>query len=413
MFQTTRGAGLDLQMSQSNMCSTASEGSTPMHDTTQTLSQPQNPYPYYQRMREQQPVFYDQEQDAWQVFRYADVERVFTDYQTFSSRTPCCPFTTDFHSFYRMDPPELQQYRGLVSQPFTPLAVSRQASRIMSLTMQLLDRVADRGQMDVIDDLVFPLPLRVLADLLGLPLQDEERYAVWSQTINGEEMPELRAYFHELLTERQHLLRPGIIRSLFQARLDGRPLAHEELLGFCGQLFGGANLEITPFLGNVVHGLLEHPEVADELRAEPGLIPGAVEEMLRMYPPVPTGGPRRATTDVELSGHVIGAGQRVSPVLASANRDETVFAEPDRFDIRRQPNPHLSFVTGPHVCIGAHLSRLETRIVLSALLERFEEIQLTPGGTLEVEPSCMVGAKHLPITFRPRSSVKAHPVEPA
>ena len=132
-----------------------------------------------------------------------------------------------------------------------------------------------------------------------------------------------------------------------------------------------------------------------------------------MYPPVPTGGPRRATTDGELSGHVIRAGQRVSPVLASANRDETVFAEPYRFDIRRQPNPHLSFVTGPHVCIGAHLSRLETRIVLSALLERFEEIQLAPGGTLEVEPSCMVGAKHLPITFRPRRSAKAHPVEPA
>ena len=273
-----------------------------MNDMPQTCSVPPNPYPYYQHMREQQPVCYHQEQDAWQVFRYADVERVFTDYQIFSSRTPCCPFTTDFHSFYRMDPPELQHYRGLVSQPFTPLAVSRLAEGITSFTNELLDRVAGRSQMDVMDDLAFPLPLRVMADVLGLPLQDEERYAAWSQAINGEEMPELRAYLHELLSERRPLLRPGLITSLLEARLDGRPLSEEELLGFCGQLFAGANVEMTPFLVNVVQSLLEHSEVAEELRAEPGLIPGAIEEMLRVYPPVLTGGPRRVTTDVELSG---------------------------------------------------------------------------------------------------------------
>lgn len=113
----------------------------------------------------------------WKNHRYADVERVFTDYQTFSSRTPCCSFTTDFHSFYRMDPPELQRYRGLVSQAFTPLAVSRLADQIIRFTNELLDRVAGRSQMDVIDDLAFPLLLRVMADVLGLPLQDEERYA--------------------------------------------------------------------------------------------------------------------------------------------------------------------------------------------------------------------------------------------
>ncbi len=276
------------------LATTAFEGSTRMNDTSQTFSQPQNPYPYYQRMREQQPVFYDQEQEAWLVFRYAEVSRIFTDHQTFSSRTPCCPFTRDFHSFYRMDPPELQRYRSLVSQPFTPLGVSRRASQITSLVTHLLDRVADQGQMDVIDDLAFPLPLRVMAEVLGLPLQDEERYAAWSRAINGEEMPELRAYFHELLTERQSLLRPGIISSLLEARLDGRPLTEEEVLGFCGQLFLGANAEITPFLGNVVQSLLEHPEVADELRAESGLIPSAIEEMLRFYPPVPMTGPRRA-----------------------------------------------------------------------------------------------------------------------
>lgn len=369
-----------------------------MNDTLQARYQPQNPYPYYQSMRKLQPVSYDPDQQAWQVFRYADVERVFTEYQTFSSRTPCCPFTTDFHSFYRMDPPELQRYRSLVSQPFTPLAISRRASHITSLVTQLLDRVADRGQMDVIDDLAFPLPLRAMAEVLGLPLQDEERYAAWSRALNGEEMPELRAYFHELLTERQSLLRPGIITSLLEARLDGRLLTEEELLGFCGQLFIGTSVEMTPFLGNVVQSLLEHPEVADELRAEPDLIPGAIEEMLRFYPPIPSTGPRRVTVDVELSGQCIREGQRVIPVMASANRDDAVFADPDHFDIRRRPNPHLSFVTGPHICPGAHLSRLMAQIVLATLLERFEDIRLAPGGQLS--PAEMLEMKHLPIVFR-------------
>lgn len=360
-----------------------------MSESLQAVLANNDPYRYYQRMREQQPVFYDQEQEEWLVFRYADVERVFTDYQTFSSRTPCCPFTTDFHSFYRMDPPELQRYRSLISQPFTPLAVEHYSTRIASLAAELLDRVSGRNQMDIIEELAFPLPLRVLADLLGLPPQDYDRYARFSQQMNGEPMPELRDYFLELLTERRQALRPGIISSLLEARLNGRPLTHEEVLGFCGQLFVGANGEITPFLGNAVKSLIEHPEVANELRAAPELMEGAIEEMLRYYPPLPTTGPRRATVDVELSGQIIREGQRVRPMMASANRDERVFTDPDRFDIRRRPNPHLSFVAGPHFCPGAHLSRLETRIVLTALLERFEEIQLAPDATLS--PTGMQG----------------------
>jgi cytochrome P450 len=376
-----------------------------MSDTTQTLCQSQNAYSSYQRMREQQPVFYDPEKQTWLVFRYADVERVFTDSQTFSSRTPCCDFTTDFHSFYRMDPPELQQYRSLVSHPFTPLAASRLAESITDLATTLLSRVADRDQMDIIDDLAFPLPLRVVADLLGLPESDEERYSALAReglAAPGEQQPALRAYLRDLLTERRHALRPGIITALLDARLDGRPLHQEEVLGHCGQLFAGANVEITPFLGNVVQSLLEHPEVAGELRAEPNLIPGAVEEMLRFYPPLPASGPRRATVDVALGGQLLREGQRVIPVIASANRDDAVFAEPDRFDIRRQPNPHLSFVTGPHICPGAHLSRQISQRVLAVLLERFEEIELAPGGQLK--PSGMLGMKHFPVTVRRRTA---------
>ncbi len=362
-----------------------------MNETSQTLYQPQNPYPYYQQMRERQPVFYDQEQQIWQVFRYADVERVFTDYHTFSSQTACCPITTQFHSFYRMDPPDLQRYRSLVSSPFTPLAVERLTDRITDLTAALLDRVALAGQMDVIDDLAFPLPLQVMADLLGLPPQDEDRYTALAKDILrelGEEQPALRAYLLDLLTERRNTLRPGLITSLLEARPDGQPLHQEEVLGICGQLFLGANVEITPLLSNVVQSLLEHPELTEELSTKPELIPGAIEEMLRFYPPVPSGGPRRATVDVELGGQRIREGQRVIALIASANRDEEVFTRPDQFDIRRQPNPHLSFVTGPHICLGIHLSRLIARIALAALLEGFEHLQIAPGERL-VPAGCL------------------------
>jgi len=232
-----------------------------------------------------------------------------------------------------------------------------------------------------------------------LPLQDYPRYARFSQEITGKSMPELRAYFLELFTERKPALRPGIISSLLEARLGGRPLTEEELLGLCGQLFLGANVEITPFLGNVVQSLIEHPEVAGELRAEPGLIPSAIEEMLRFYPPLPTTGPRRATVDVELGGQRVSEGQRVIPVMASANRDDAVFADPDHFDIRRQPNPHLSFVTGPHICPGAHLSRLEAQIVLAVVLERFAEIWPAPGEVLV--PAGRQRSKQFSIIVRP------------
>jgi len=303
-----------------------------------------------------------------------------------------------------MDPPELQHYRSLVSQPFTPLSVSRLAGSITSLATELLSRVAEQGQMDIIDDLAFPLPLRVMADLLGLPESDEEHYTVLSRKIleeGGEPQPALRAYLLDLLTERRRELRPGLITSLLAARLDERPLLQEEVLGHSGQLFAGANVEITPFLGNVVQSLLEHPEVADDLRADPGLIPGAIEEMLRFYPPSPATGPRRTTVDAELGRQLIREGQRLIPLMASANRDDRVFANPGHFDIRRQPNPHLSFVTGPHICLGAHLSRLIAQIVLRALLERFEDIQPLPGEQLA--STGMLGIKYFSIIVRPRS----------
>ena len=363
-----------------------------------------DPYPYYQQMREQQPVVYDQDREEWLVFRYEDVERVLTEYETFSSRAWCCEFNNVlYYTFTRMDPPQIQQYRSLVSQAFTPRAVAQLPEQITLLATQLLSRVAEAGQMDVVEDLALPLPLLVMRDLLGLPPEDDARLLPWARS-NAQPCdgpfppPEMRAYLLDLISTQQHRLRPGVIQSLTAARLEGRPLSEEELLGFCGQLLVSATFEMTPFLGNVVQGLLEQPGLAEELRANPDLVEGAIEELMRFYPPLPETSPRATTRAVEVSGQSIAAGQRVVAMIASANRDERVFAAPSRFDIRRTPNPHLSMSTGPHVCLGTHLARLETQVVLSVLLAHLEDLQLAPGATLV--PAGMFGRKHLPITFR-------------
>lgn len=363
-----------------------------------------DPYPYYQWMREQQPVVYNQDREEWLVFRYEDVERVLTEYETFSSQAWCCEFNNIlYYTFTRMDPPQMQQYRSLVSQAFTPRAVAQLPEQITALATDLLSHMAEAGQMDVVENLALPLPLLVMRDLLGLPPEDDARLLPWARS-NAQPCdgpfppPEMRAYSLDLISTQRHRLRPGIIQSLLEARLEERPLTEAELLGFCGQLLVSANFEMTPFLGNVVQGLLEQPGLAEELRANPGLVPGAIEELLRFYPPLPETSPRGTTRAVELSGQSITAGQRVVPMIASANRDDTMFVAPDRFDIRRTPNPHLSMSTGPHVCLGTHLARLETQVVLSVLLAHLEDLQLAPGARLV--PAGMFGVKHLPITFR-------------
>jgi cytochrome P450 len=358
-------------------------------------------------MREQQPVVYDQNRDVWFVFRYEDAERVLTEYETFSSQAWCCEFNNVlYYTFTCMDPPQMQQYRSLVSQAFTPRAVAQLPEQITALATELLSRVAEAGQMDVVEDLALPLPLLVMLDLLGLPREEYACLLPWARS-NAQPCdgpfppPEMRPYLLDVIRKPRHRLRPGIIQSLLEARLEGRELSEAELLGFCGQLVVSANFEMTPFLGNVVQGLLEHPGLAEELRAEPALVPGAIEELMRFYPPLPVTSPRGATRAVTLGGQSIAAGQRVVAVLASANRDDTMFADPDRFDIRRTPNPHLSMSTGPHVCLGVHLARLEARVVLNVLLAHLEDLQLAPGATLV--PAGMFGVKHLPITFRWRS----------
>ena len=377
-----------------------------------------NPFPWYRLMRETQPVYFNPQYHYWQVFRYEDVQRVLSDYTSFSSvfgggEQGADPLSS---SLISMDPPRHRQLRNLVTQAFTPRSVARLSERITSIVNQLLDQVAATGatgateatgHMDIIDDLAYPLPVIVIAEMLGIPQEDRPRFKVWSDAVVGASYPEegnpqaeMSAYFLNMIAQRSRERKDDLISALLDAQIEGQHLNQLELLGFCVLLLVAGNETTTNLIGNALLCFDEHPEVMEQLRAEPELLPGAIEEVLRYRSPVQFMY-RRAAANVTIRDQEIQPGQMVLAWIGSANRDEAQFPNPDHFDIRRTPNRHIAFGHGIHFCLGAPLARLEARIALTALLERFYDIKRVPGVPLEATGSDMLfGVKHLPITFR-------------
>jgi cytochrome P450 len=366
-----------------------------------------NPFPWYRFMRELQPVYYQPDYHSWQVFRYDDVQRVLSEYATFSSsfsggqgRDPLSM------SIISMDPPRHRQLRNLVTQAFTPRGVAQLSGRITAIVNDLLDQVIATGRMDVVSDLAYPLPVIVIAEMLGIPQEDRARFKMWSDAIVGASLPgggnpqaEMGTYFLNMIEQHRHEAKDDLISALLNAQIDGEHLSQQELLGFLVLLLVAGNETTTNLIGNAFVCFDEHPEVMEQLRAEPELIPGAIEEVLRYRSPVQFMY-RRAATDVTLDGHEIQARQMVIAWIGSANRDERQFPDPDTFDIRRTPNRHLAFGHGIHFCIGAPLARLESKIALTLMLERMKDIQRVQDVPLEAMGSTLVyGVKHFPITF--------------
>ena len=367
-----------------------------------------NPFPRYRMMREKQSVYFNPQYRFWQVFGYEDVQRVLSDYSSFTSgfggdqgRDPLSA------SMISMDPPRHRQLRNLVTQAFTPRSIAQLSDRITTIVNTLLDEVAARGRMDIIDDLAYPLPVIVIAEMLGIPHEDRERFKVWSDAVVGASNPEggnpqaeMSAYFLNMISQRSREPKDDLITALLNAQIDGQHLNQRELLGFCILLLVAGNETTTNLIGNALLCFDEHPEVMEQLRAEPALIPGAIEEVLRYRSPVQYMY-RRALTDVTIRDSEIRTGQMILAWIGSANRDEAQFPNPDSFDIRRTPNRHIAFGHGIHFCLGAPLARLEAKITLTLLLERFHEIQRVRDIPLEATGSDLVfGVKHLPITFR-------------
>lgn len=377
------------------------------------------PYHWYRQMRETQPVYHDPDWGAWHLFRYADVARVLSDYTTFSSDESryvpaeyrdTSPISS---SILRMDPPRHRQLRNLVSQAFTPRMVAQMEPRIKEITSELLDRVAAKGEMDAIRDLAYPLPVTVIAELLGIPTELREDFKRWSDALvsGDEETTEeerqalfqeiggMFGYFSQVLEERRAHPQNDLVSALLAAEVDGERLSDMELLGFCGLLLVAGNETTTNLIGNLILCLDENPGAVERLRANRALVPGAVEEALRYYSPVRTM-TRFATTETTIGDQRIEAGQIIIPWFSAANRDEAEFPDADRFDIEREPNRHLGFGRGIHFCLGAPLARLEVRTALNAMLDRLPGSWQVGDAPLEPIKSFIVfGTKNLPLTW--------------
>lgn len=364
-----------------------------------------NPFPMFKAVRESQPVLYLPQIDGWVVFGYDDAEQVLTNYAFFSS-VRNKEMSEIRPNILNIDPPRHRQLRNLVTQAFTPRTVARLSERITAIVTDLLDQVASAGQMDIIHDLAYPLPVIVIAEMLGIPPEDRARFKVWSDAVVGsldldESNPriEMDEYFLQIMMQRKADPQEDLISGLLSAQVEGQHLTQQELLSFCTLLLVAGNETTTNLIGNALVCFDEQPQVMDELRTAPDLIPSAVEEVLRYRSPVQFTA-RVATADTEIRGQRIAEGQFVRVALGSANRDERQFPDAERFDIHRTPNRHLAFGHGIHFCLGAPLARLEAKISLTLLLQRFQNIQRVSDVALEhVGSPIMYGVKSLPVTF--------------
>ncbi len=377
--------------------------------SSQNLTEIPQTYAWFEQMRNNQPVSLEERMGIWQVFRYEDVSKVITDYARFSSQAFGVSGSFLKDTLVAKDPPDHRKLRNLVNQAFTPRAVARLSDRITQITQELLDAVRSRGKMDVVSDIAFPLPAKVIAELLGVPSEDWNIFQRWAridssspaQQASGRSMQEeMSSYFSALLKERRRSPREDLISDLSVAEVDGERLSESELVSFCILLLAAGQETTKNLIANAIVCLTDHPDAMQQLVREPALMPTAIEEILRYLPPVWFLF-RQTTTDVELAGQHIPANNMVLAWTASANRDPAQFPEPDRFAIEREPNRHLAFGHGIHFCVGAPLARLEAKIVLPMMLDQLKGLQRVEGVPITVHMGIVFVIRSLPVTFQP------------
>lgn len=367
-----------------------------------------NPYAEYARGRELR-IHRHPGLPVWSVFRYGDVQDVLRDWRTFSNQFPPPPDFPELEgrapSMLGSDPPEHERLRGLVNQAFTPKIIRRLEPRMVEIANGLVDAALEQGSVDLVQALTYPLPVTIIAEIIGVPTEDNARFKDWSDKVvetlgsgllgppdretflrNQKIVEELGVYFSKLVEERRREPREDLLTGLAMAELEGSKLSLDELLQMLVLLLVAGNETTTTLIGNIVLTLLENPGELARLRRDPELVPSAVEEVLRYSSPVQLD-PRRAAVDTELCGQKIAAGEMVISWLGAANRDEEVFRDAERCDVGRKENRHLAFGFGTHYCLGSNLARLEAQIALRALLERTKSFELATREPLPLHKS--------------------------
>jgi cytochrome P450 len=374
------------------------------------------PYPVYAWLRQEHPVYYNERFDFWALSRYDDVVQAARNHEVFSSAQGVGPDKRPGLSMITNDPPTHTRLRRLVNRAFTPHLMAHFETRIQAIIDALLKAVLDKGAFDLVADYAIPLPVTVIAEILGVEPERQEDFKHWSDevvlfvggTAHGNDREryrhsweEFRAYFAHIMGTRRQKPREDIISLLVQAESEHDALTELEILNFCQLLLVGGNETTTNLIANGALAFAMFPGEWRKLRAQPHLAPLAVEEVLRYDSPVQATF-RTTTRAVELHGTVIPANSKVALLWASANHDPAEFPEPERFDITRTPNRHVAFASGIHYCLGASLARLEARLTTETFVRRLRHLRPDPNGaSVRVYNPLLRGLTSYPMVFTP------------
>ncbi|MGD1839099.1 MAG: cytochrome P450 [Nitrososphaeraceae archaeon] len=409
-----------------------------------SIDQRFSPFEFYSFMRKNNPITFDEQNEQWVLYRYTDIEKILRDPLKFSSKLKFFKVPQEYQetlnrpSLLTSDPPYHRKLRSIVDTLFVPIEISKLEPHIVNIANELIDHIIEKNNntMDLITDFAYPLPATVIAELLGIPVEDRDTFREWADNLVSLEVTsdtdsikkadktvsDMDTYFIKLIEKKRKLSSNDLISHIIRAKVDGHSLSEKEILSFCSLLLNAGHVTTVNLIGNLIFSLLENPQEFKLLQEnQKSLTKSAIEETLRYRSPVQFLS-RIANADVTLSEeregkvinkHEIKKGQSLVLYIGSANHDESIFTDPEKFDITRKNLRHLGFGNGIHFCLGAPLARLEGQIALRTIIERFKDIQFNFDYAdkqdlyTKVTPfksPFLLGVSNLPLSFKPSNN---------
>lgn len=367
-----------------------------------------DPYPHYAIWRDQAPVWRDEELGSWIISRHDDVRAILKDSTTYSSAAMGVNFRLPL---LMDDPPRHTQMRALVDRAFTVRMLRTLEERVATIAEDLVAQIPDGESIDIVQALTTPLPVAVIAEMMGIPADRADDFKRWSDALTGtstaaamatrqQDIGQMSAFFHSLIPERRTHPQQDLVSAVVNAQIDGERLSDADIVGFNILLLAAGNETTTNLLSNLLNLLADRPALYERLAGQPDLIDNAVEETLRFDAPVQFV-MRSTTRTLELHDQTLAAGEPITVLMGSANRDPRAYDRADEFDLDRPRNHHHTFGFGIHFCMGAPLARLEARAAMRALLARFPTLSRGPGAVERVHSQMLRGFHHLSVRFDP------------